>query len=45
MGNITKGVTAGIVATVVLSVLMLAKSMMGLMPQLDVISMLSRRWG
>ncbi|WP_394697533.1 DUF6789 family protein [Pseudoxanthomonas japonensis] len=45
MGNIAKGITAGIVATVVLSVLMVAKSMMGLMPQLDVISMLSRMMG
>jgi Family of unknown function (DUF6789) len=45
MNNILKGVVAGLAATVVLSVLMLMKSAMGLMPQLDVISMLSGMMG
>jgi hypothetical protein len=36
-----KGVIAGFVATVVLSVIMVAKSMTGLMPQLNVIAMLT----
>lgn len=41
MSNIGKGIVAGFAATVVLSVLMLLKQMMGLMPELDVINMLS----
>jgi len=41
MNNIVKGVIAGFAATVVLSLLMVMKSAMGLMPELDVISMLS----
>lgn len=45
MNNIVKGVIAGFVATVVLSLLMVAKSAMGLMPELDVISMLSAMMG
>lgn len=45
MNRITKGIVAGFSATVVLSVLMLMKSMMGLMPQLDIISMLSTMAG
>lgn len=36
-----KGIIAGFVATVVLSLLMLMKSMMGLMPELNVIQMLT----
>ncbi len=43
--NIVKGMVAGFVATVVLSALMLMKSMMGLMPELDVISMLTKMMG
>ena len=45
MNNIVKGVIAGFVATVVLSLLMMMKSAMGLMPELDVISMLSAMMG
>lgn len=45
MSNIVPGLIAGFVATVVLSILMMAKSMMGVMPQLDVISMLSAMMG
>lgn len=45
MNNILKGVTAGLVATVALSLLMVMKSAMGLMPKLDVISMLSGMMG
>ena len=41
MNNIGKGFIAGFAATVVLSALMLMKSAMGLMPELDVIAMLS----
>lgn len=40
MGNVTKGVIAGLAGTVVLSVLMVMKGAMGLMPELDVIAML-----
>ncbi|MCQ4322211.1 DUF6789 family protein [Stutzerimonas stutzeri] len=43
--NMPKGLLAGFIATVVLSVLMLMKTMMGLMPQLDVIAMLSGMLG
>jgi hypothetical protein len=43
--NILKGVVAGFAATVVLSALMVMKSMMGLMPQLDVIAMLTKMMG
>ena len=39
--NIGNGIVAGFVATVVLSALMLVKGMMGLMPNLDVVQMLS----
>lgn len=40
MGNISRGVVAGLVGTAALSLLMVMKSMMGLMPELDVIRML-----
>lgn len=40
MGNISKGVVAGLAGTAALSILMVMKSMMGVMPQLDVIGML-----
>lgn len=45
MGNIGKGILGGIVATAVMSALMLMKSAMGIMPQLDVIQMLSMMMG
>ncbi len=41
MESYSKGVLGGIVATAVMSALMLMKSAMGFMPQLDVIQMLS----
>ena len=40
--NILKGMVAGFVATVVLSALMMMKTMMGVMPELDVIAMLTK---
>ena len=40
MNNAIKGIVAGFVATLALSVIMMAKSMIGVMPQLNVISML-----
>lgn len=45
MGNIGKGMIAGFAATLVLSALMMMKSAMGLMPELDVIGMLSGMMG
>lgn len=45
MDRIFKGMIAGFVATVVLSGMMLMKTALGLMPQLDVIAMLSRMLG
>ena len=39
--NITEGLIAGFVGTVVLSLLMVAKGMMGLMPEVNVIKMLT----
>ena len=45
MNNIVKGVIAGFAATVVLSLLMMMKSAMGLMPELDIIAMLSAMMG
>ncbi|GMR17450.1 MAG: hypothetical protein BMS9Abin32_557 [Gammaproteobacteria bacterium] len=41
MANASKGIIAGLVATLVLSLIMVAKGMMGLMPGLNVIAMLS----
>lgn len=41
MNKLVPGLVSGFVATVVLSVMMLAKGMMGIMPELDVIAMLS----
>lgn len=41
MDNTGKGFAAGFIATVVLSILMLMKSSMGLMPQLDPIQMIA----
>ena len=43
--NLLKGMAAGFVATAVLSALMVMKSMMGIMPELDVIAMLSKMMG
>ncbi len=40
MTDTSKGIVAGFAATVVLSMIMVAKGMMGLMPNLDVIAML-----
>lgn len=40
MGNISRGVVAGLVGTAALSVLMVMKNVMGVMPELDVIGML-----
>lgn len=45
MGSVGKGVIAGLAATAVLSVIMVAKGMMGLMPGLNVIAMLSNMMG
>ncbi len=45
MTKFTAGLGAGFVATVVLSAIMVMKGMMGLMPQLDVIAMLSAMMG
>ncbi|MEJ1991377.1 MAG: hypothetical protein P8X50_06565 [Maritimibacter sp.] len=45
MNNIKAGLVAGFSATVVLSALMVAKAMMGVMPKLDVIHMLSGMMG
>lgn len=41
MNTYVRAMIAGFIATVVLSILMLVKSMMGVMPQLDLIHMLS----
>ncbi len=45
MSNMFKGVAAGFSATIVLSVMMLIKQMMGLMPELDIASMLTNMLG
>lgn len=45
MSSIVKGIIAGFAATVVLSLLMMAKSMMGLMPEMNIIAMLSGMLG
>lgn len=39
--NVMKGVFAGFVATIALSILMMLKTMMGMMPQMNAIKMLS----
>ena len=44
-GSISKGLAAGLIATLVLSMMMVIKSMIGLMPQLDVIAMLGGMLG
>ncbi|MDZ4136155.1 MAG: DUF6789 family protein [Paracoccaceae bacterium] len=45
MQNISAGLVAGFIATVVLSAMMMAKTMMGVMPALDVIAMLGGMMG
>jgi hypothetical protein len=45
MRNLSKGIIAGFAATALLSAFMVMKSMMGLMPQLEVIKMLSAMMG
>jgi hypothetical protein len=45
MNAIAKGILAGLTATAVLSVLMIIKSMMGIMPELDIMQMLSSMMG
>lgn len=45
MKNLAAGLVAGLAATVVLSVLMQVKAMMGVMPELDVIKMLGAMTG
>lgn len=42
MGLYARSMVAGFIATVVLSLLMVMKTMMGIMPELDVVSMLGR---
>lgn len=45
MNKIVAGAVAGFAATVVLSLMLVAKGMMGIMPELDVIAMLSAMMG
>ncbi|OSP53422.1 DUF6789 family protein [Pseudoruegeria sp. SK021] len=45
MTNLKGGIVAGFAATVVLSLLMIVKGMMGLMPELDVAAMLATMVG
>ena len=45
MRDIPKGMLAGLVATIMLSVLMVLKAMMGLMPQLDIAKMIAGMMG
>jgi hypothetical protein len=45
MGNIGKGILGGLVATVVLSAIMMMKDAMGVMPQLNIIQMLATMMG
>ncbi len=45
MSNIVKGMVAGLAATVLLSLLMMGKAMMGVMPDLDVVAMLAKMMG
>lgn len=42
MSKITKGIIAGFVATIVLTILMMMKKMMGFMPELDPVHMMSQ---
>lgn len=45
MNRYTKGIIAGLVATIVLSMLMILKGKMGLMPDVNVIAMLASKMG
>ena len=45
MSTIVKSGIAGLVGTIVLSILMVMKTKMGLMPELDIIAMLSSKMG
>lgn len=45
MNSNLRGIIAGLVATIVLSVLMVLKGMMGIMPELNVIAMLAGQMG
>ena len=45
MGNPGKAMLAGFVATAVMSVLMVMKTMMGVMPELDIAAMLAKMMG
>ncbi len=45
MSKVVNGMLAGLVATVVLSLLMVLKKMVGLMPDLNVIAMLAKQMG
>jgi len=45
MNKLLKGVIAGLVATVVLSILMIMKGNMGLMPDVNIIAMLAAKMG
>ena len=45
MNKFIRGIIAGLVATAVLSLLMLMKGMMGLMPDVDIIAMLAGKMG
>lgn len=45
MANVGKSMLAGFAATIVLSILMIMKSTMGMMPDLNVIAMLSKMMG
>lgn len=45
MQNLSKAMLAGFVATLVLSALMVMKSMMGVMPELDIAAMISTMMG
>ncbi|MDT8449508.1 MAG: hypothetical protein RQ847_04975 [Wenzhouxiangellaceae bacterium] len=45
MNNNVRGIIAGLVATIVLSILMIVKGMMGVMPELNVVAMLAGQMG
>ena len=45
MSNLVKGIIAGVIATIVLSFMMIIKAKMGVMPELNVISMLAAMMG
>lgn len=45
MNNVFKGIVAGLIATVVLSILMVMKNSMGMLPEMDIIKMLAGMMG